>query len=132
MKMNEFIEAYNKIISENDEMNRPEYDKAISTLEENGYSPLTGRMWDDGYATYWGKKYSENILFVIKTMGSNYEKESNGGSYATKLHVLNCEIVFTKVNKATLFYSDARGSVDQALSQLNSAIEEIKKEFTNN
>ena len=74
MKMDAFTEAYNKIISENDEVNRPEYDNAISTLEENGYSPLTGRMWDDGYATYWGKKYSENILFVIKTMGSNYEK----------------------------------------------------------
>jgi len=127
--MDSFIKTYKKIISESEDFVRPDYDSAKSILEENGYAPLRGRSWDDGYSTCWGKNYSANILFVIKTMGSGYKDMPDGGSYATSLKVMSCEIYFTKANKASLFYSDSCKTVDDALNQLDSAIEEIKKEF---
>jgi hypothetical protein len=139
MEMNKFNKIYNKIVAESESLgrpnppSRPNFDKAIQTLKQNGYSRMTGRqleLWDDdGYSTYWCKKYSENILFVIAIQGSGYVERPDGGSYATKIVVSECEIAFTKVNKASLFYSDRMCNVDAALIKLNSAFEEIKKEF---
>ena len=118
MKMDKFTKTYRKLIAESEgaQESFDEGDALAAVLEENGYAPMEGRAWetDDGYSVYWGKNLSENIVFLVKV---------SSGS------VRECEICFTKVNRATLFYSNTCKDANQAISQLDAAFEEIKAEF---